>query len=102
MGAEAAAIDTKEEEDKGRAMILANVVKQWNGFIKGLLSATLAWEAYRDTRLDNAVELEEFPLKIQKMFYLANPHGDFSLLVEDVMTQPNIKEHLKTLLISIK
>ena len=92
----------KETEDAQRAAVLADVVKGWNGLVKGLLAATQGWEKYRRARLDNGVSLEEFPLECQKMFMLANPHGDFGLLVEDMMTHPRLEEHLKTLIVKIK
>jgi len=94
--------NASEDEDKQRTVVLAKVVKQWNIFIRGLLSATAGFEGYRKARLDNAVQLEEFPVEFQKMFMYANPHGDFSLIVEDIMTHPRIMEHLKTLLVPIK
>lgn len=96
-----------EEEERikaeaKRAGILAECIKQWNVFIKGLMSARMGWERYRDVRTDENIQLEEFPLEVQKLFYLANPHGEFDLLVDELLTHPNVKEHLKTLLILIK
>ena len=85
--------------EKERAIIIADVVKHWNGLIKGLMQTKVCWERYAHTRLENAVRLEEFPLELQKRFMLANPHGDFILIVEDIITHPALKEHLKTLLI---
>ena len=88
--------------EKQRAGILADVVKHWNGLIKGLIQTKICWEKYARTRLDNAVQLEEFPLELQRMFMLANPHGDFTLIIEDIITHPALEEHLKTLLIKTK
>ena len=88
--------------EKERAMVLADVVKHWNGLIRGLIQAKVCWERYAQARLDNAVQLEEFPLELQKMFMLANPHGDFTLIMEDIITHPALDEHLKTLIIKVK
>lgn len=99
--------DTPEKEDKEkveltRAAILSDTVKHWNNFIRGLLSATKAWSRYRETRLDNSIHVEEFPLEVQKHFVKANPHGDLDLIIEDIMTQPRAEEYLKTLFVEIK
>jgi hypothetical protein len=99
--------DTPDVVEEGtaetnRAAILADTVKHWNNFIRGLLSATKAWSRYRETRLDNSVHVEEFPLEIQRHFVKANPHGDLDLIIEDIMTQPRAEEYLKTLFVSIE
>jgi len=93
-----------EDTPDNRAAILADTVKHWNNFIRGLLSATKAWKRYRDLMLDvshpgGKIHVEEFPLEAQKHFVKANPHGDFDLIVEDIVTQPRTEEHLKTLFI---
>jgi len=88
--------------EKQRAIILSEVVKSWNTFIRGLILARKGWGDYRAARMDNGVHVEEFPIEIQKMFTLANPKGEFSLLVDDIVIHPKLHEYLKTLLIPIK
>lgn len=82
-----------------RKEVLKECVQAWNGFIKGLLEAYGAWERYCRFMLDESIRLEEYPLEIQKVFYLANPHGEFSLLVDDQLTRPPTEEFLKSQLL---
>ena len=82
-----------------RKVMLRECAQAWNSFIEGLLKAHGAWERYCRFRLNESIQLEEYPLEIQKIFYLANPHGEFSLLVDDQLTQPPVEEFLKSRLI---
>lgn len=84
---------------ESRKKVLKECAQAWNGFIEGLLKAHGAWERYCKFMLDERIQLEEYPLEIQKLFYLANPHGDFSLLVDDQLTRPPIEEFLKSQII---
>lgn len=97
---------TPEREEKvdteSRARVLAETVKHWNSFIRGLQAATVAWNKYREVRLTNKVHVEEFPLETQRHFVKANPHGDLDLIIEDIVTRPRLSDHLKTLFIPIK
>jgi len=81
--------------------VLKNCAQAWNVFIQGLLKAHHGWENYRKLFLENRISLEEFPLETQKTIYKANPHGDFDLLVEDLLTQPPVKDFLKSCLIKL-
>ena len=104
MGEPAVEIDKEEEErilkEKEEAIardkILKEVAKNWNMVIASILKAHLAWEDYRASRLNNLVRIEEFPLEFQKILMLANPHGDFDLLIEDLITRgKHIQLYLK-------
>ena len=81
--------------------MLKECAQAWNGFIEGLLKAHGAWERYCRFMLNESIRLEEYPLEIQKVFYLANPHGEFSLLVDDQLTRPPTEEFLKSRLVKI-
>jgi len=95
--------ETAEEEVKKakRNKALSDCVQAWNGFVVGLIKAHSSWERYCRLRLSERINLEEYPLDTQKKFYLANPHGDFSLLVDDQLTRPPIEEFLKSQLVKL-
>jgi hypothetical protein len=84
-----------------REKMLKECAQAWNGFIEGLLKAHGAWERYCRFRLNESIQLEEYPLEIQKIFYLVNPYGEFSLLVDDQLTRPPVEEYLKSQLVKI-
>jgi len=84
-----------------RQKVLVDCVQAWNGFVAGLIKAHSSWERYCRFRLNERINLEEYPLDTQKKFYLANPHGDFSLLVDDQLTRPPIEEFLKSQLVKL-
>jgi hypothetical protein len=98
-------VEEKEEgpsvEEQRREKMLKECAQAWNGFIEGLLKAHGAWERYCRFRLNESIQLEEYPLEVQKIFYLVNPYGEFSLLVDDQLTRPPVEEYLKSQLVKI-
>lgn len=102
MGVEDEEIKEKQEEEKEeRKAVLEEVAKTWNGIIKNLTQIQLLWKKYGKLCTENAVSIEEFPIKAQKILYTANPWGDFDLIIEDIITQPRLEDHLKTLFINL-
>lgn len=102
MGAEEEESIKKNEEEKAkRRIVLEEVVKTWNGIIKNLTQTLVLWERYGKLCTENAISVEEFPIEAQKVLYKANPWGDFDLIIEDIITQPRLAEHLKTEFISL-
>jgi len=59
-----------------------------------LLQAQHSWNKYCEFTFKGGVKIEEYSLEIQKIIYTANPHGEFSLLVDDLLTRPPVKEFL--------
>lgn len=104
MGDAALEIDLEAEAAKvERDKVLKEVAKQWNTIIISLMKATKAWDAYIKARLDADVRIEEFPLEYQKILLLANPRGEFDVILEDMILHGrNLVENLKTQLIKIK
>lgn len=95
-------LSVEEQLQAGRReKMLKECAQAWNGFIEGLLKAHGAWERYCRFRLNESIQLEEYPLEIQKIFYLVNPYGEFSLLVDDQLTRPPVEEFLKSQLVKI-
>jgi len=86
-------------EGEGREVMLKECIQAWNELIQGLLKAHQGWEKYCQLRIEERIRLEEYPLETQKIIYTANPHGEFDLLVEDLVTQLPIKRFLESRLI---
>lgn len=84
----------EKQKEELRKKTLRDCLRAWNSFIQGLLRAQAGWEKYCDLMLSGGIGLEEFPLEVQKIIYTANPHGEYSLLVDDLLTQPPVKEYL--------
>jgi len=93
----------KEEGRKERDKILREIVKQWNTVVLSILKAAKAWKVYCKIRLENNVNLEEFPEECQKTLMLANPKGDLDFILEDMIIRGrHFEEYLKTQIINIK
>lgn len=100
MGEPAPKVDPEEETKKA----VLEVTKQWNGFINSLIKATVAWDSYVKVREENPnLNLEEFPVKAQKILLLANYKGDLDVIIEDMILHGrHFAEHLKAQLIGGK
>lgn len=88
------------EEDKlGKKEAVAKCVLCWNRMVNGLLGAKKSWDAYKEARLSSGLGLEDFVEKDQKILYLANPHGEFDFLIEDIVTHRDLESYLQGLVI---
>lgn len=89
--------DKKEIKEGGKKS--KECFAAWNSFVEGLIQAEKGWELYCKLRLEAKLVLEDYPLEIQKILYLANPRGQFDLIVEDMITQARVELYLPTKLI---
>ena len=85
------------EEKKKKA--IADCCKAWNDMIASVLLSKKLWEKYQRLRLENSLAVADFDLAAQKILYLANPHGEFDFLIEDLVTHRDLENYLKTLII---
>ena len=96
--------EAREEEqlvEEDRQTVLRESVQAWNECVQGLLRAHQSWEKYCQLRVVENIRLEEYPLEAQKVIFKGHPFGDYSLLVEDMTTQPPVREFLKSQLVKI-
>lgn len=92
-------VDPQVERDR----VLRSVVKEWNTVVNSLIKASESWDSYCRLRLDNAINIEEFPVECQRALVLANPRGELDFIIEDMITRgSNWKNYLKEQLIKIK
>ena len=85
------------EEKKKRA--ITDCCRAWNEMISNILLSKKLWENYQTLRLENNLTVADFDLPAQKILYLANPHGEFDFLIEDLVTHRDLENYLKTLII---
>lgn len=91
-------MEEKKERLK-RLKVLKEVQNYWNDFVRSLLRAVVNWEAYSKLCISERIEIDEFPLEMQKSFVRFNPKGDLGYMIEDIFTSPAIKEFLKGMLL---
>ena len=91
-----------KEERLRRLKVHKEVQSYWNNFVRSLLRAVVGWEAYSKLCISERIEIDEFPLEMQKVFIRFNPKGDLGYMIEDIFTSPAIKEFLKEMLLKNK
>lgn len=101
MGEEKEEVSKKEKKTDLRKKAVKEAMKAWNDLIAGQLQSFAAWEKYCELRTEEKIDLQEFPLKAQKVLWLANPLGDYSFMLEDLITQPPIKDFLREQLLGM-
>ena len=100
--------ETKEEKEQALRLKIAEGKKKkavvdccnaWNEMIRNILLSKKLWENYKNLRLENNLAVADFDLPAQKILYLANPHGEFDFLIEDLVTHRDLENYLLTLII---
>lgn len=91
----------EEAEEVKREELLKKTAASWNRLVKNLQGVAKNWETYTSLILENGIGIEEFPLEAQKILYLANPRGDFSFILEDIITHPRFERYLEELFIKL-